>query len=165
MSYKRKLHLETQTFDKSKPDRVELLLQVLAKHKIWNIGKRKFTSVKSEELFDKVLYSFYISWIVKNFKFPFQGNFCFVALDRRRTLMVLPPINKMSAYINSSEKGLEIYKDDFFSGLHFDNSKCPICLIKHYTQLNAIQLLHVGHLSKEIAFLNTPHKQCKDSSK
>lgn len=160
MSYKPRLHIETQTFDKSKPDRVELLLQVLDKHKVWDNKTNKFTSSKSENIFNEIFFGLYVAWLTKNMNFPLQGNFCFAPLNREKTLMILPSINKMGAYINTRKNGLEIYKDSILEGLNLDKSECPICLIKHYAHLNIVQVSPKGFNNKDLAFLNTSHEEC-----
>jgi hypothetical protein len=155
---------DTKPIDKSKPDRAELLQQILQKNKIWDIRKKEFTSKKSQDTFNEIYLSFYIAWITKNLNFPFQGNLCFVGLDKENSLLVIPPINRTAAYINSSKNGLEIYKDNIFSGLILDDKNCPICSIKNYVSLNVRQLPSKSDLIKEISFLDFTHDQCSKIS-
>ncbi len=153
--------IESKTIDPSRPDRAELLQTILASNDIWDLKDRKFTSKKSKNIFNEIFFGLFVAWMTKNFNFPYQGNFCFVGLDNKNSLIVLPPIDKTTAFINSYGGGLKIFKKDIFDPLDLEKIKtCPICLIKHYVLLNVNQIPTKDDCLLELSHLNHGHDKC-----
>jgi len=148
--------------DPSKPDRAELLQQILERHKIWDIKERKFTSPKEETFCEELFFALFIAWITKNFHFPYQGSLCFVGLDNNESLIIIPPIDRVTAYINSHACNTSLYKSSIFHpiGVNGRANICPICLIKNFAFFNLQQMLQSGKLLQKLDFFPMDHKDC-----
>lgn len=160
-SYSESSPLKAKSIDGSRPDRTELLQTILSDHGIWNIEDKKFNSQSNKKLFKELFFGFYISWITKNFNFPYQGNICYIALDDSNFLVVIPPINRTTAYVNSFKNGTELYKPTLFSGINLTNTKvCPICTIANFVKFNISQIPCRTDLNNKISDMNFDHSNC-----
>lgn len=158
--------LEIREADPSKPDRTELLQRILEKHKIWDIKKRKFVSEKEKKFCEELFFAIFIAWITNNFHFPYQGGFCFVGLNNDHSLIVIPPIDKITAYINSHACNINLYKPSIFHPFCVNGRSniYQIRLIKNFSFFNLQQMLQSEKIQSQLNFFPTDHESCSKYS-
>lgn len=149
----------------SKPDRVALLANILSEHNLWLQEKHEFTSEESRKIFEEIFFGIFVSWMGKNFKFDYQGNICFVGIDEKTSLIVLPPFDKSTLYISPYGDCVSIYQDNVFSSLKTDSPEfCPICQVKRVMLANLTQLATHAKTLELVKKINTDHTKCETES-
>ncbi len=125
--------------DKTKPDAVAFLRKVLIKHNILDrYGVRKKFKICNKEAFRKIFKAFFIIWLYNNFNFRNQSNFCFVKLNRKNTLLLLPPKKIITAYLNQNNKSF--FKNSIFEGIESENQKnTKHCIVQNFINFNLRQ--------------------------
>lgn len=139
--------------DSTKPDVVDFLRKNLIKRGIVSsYGRRRKHKIKNKEAFMKIFKAFFIAWIYNNFQFEGKSNFCFVRLDRKNTLLLLPPKNIITGYLNENNKSF--YKNNIFEGIESSSKDFTGgCIISNFLNFNLSQfkqkgLTVINHTSK-----------------
>lgn len=143
----------------ARPDRSSLLKNILMDKKILSTDGNSFVSNCEKKYFDEIFFGIFIAWMVKNFRNPYQGNFCFVGLNNENSLIVLPPTDKSTFYINPY--GNSAYLGNIFNSLNPDSTSfCEFCHMKNMINLNLNQF-EITNLPKSLnKFLTSEHTNC-----
>lgn len=136
--------IETRISDRAKPDAVDFLRNSLIKRRIVSpYGRRRKYKIKDEGAFMQLFKAFFIIWIYNNFRFEGKSNFCFPRLNKKNTLLLLPPKNIISAYLNENNKSF--YKNNIFEDIEAPISRSiNTCVLSNFLNFNLAQFKKEG---------------------
>jgi hypothetical protein len=126
--------------DKTKPDVVFFLRDLLTQYKIVSeYGARKKFKIEKLQSFFSLFRAFFLVWFFNCSKLENQPNFCFLKLNKKNTLVLLPPTRTISGYIN--ENNGRLFKNSLFEGIEQQHkpSDCCDCAVLSFIKFNLSQ--------------------------